>query len=48
MGRSCQFNPKSYRPISLLCVLFKILEALIYAAGELILNPLLLLEQEDF
>ena len=32
-------DPKSYRPISLLCVPFKILERLIYAALNPLLNP---------
>ena len=34
-------NPKSYRPISLLCVLYKILERLIYTRIEPLINPLL-------
>ena len=34
-------NPKSYRPIFLLCVPFKILERLIYARVEPIVDPLL-------
>jgi len=33
-------NPKSYRPISLLCVPVKILERLIYARVETIIDPL--------
>jgi len=37
-------DPKSYRPISLLCVPFKILERLIYARVDPIINPLLPLE----
>jgi len=38
-------DPKSYRPISLLCVPFKILERLIYACVETITDPLLPQEQ---
>ena len=34
-------DPKSYRPISLLCVPYKILERLIYARVESLINPLL-------
>jgi len=34
-------DPRGYRPISLLCVLFKILERLIYARVETIIDPLL-------
>jgi len=34
-------DPRSYRPISLLCVPFKILERLIYAGVEPIIDPLL-------
>jgi len=41
-------DPKSYRPISLLCVSFKILERLIYACVETITNPLLPQEQVGF
>ena len=37
-----------YRPISLLCVPFKILERLIYAPVKPIINPLLLREQAGF
>ena len=33
-------DPKSYRPISLLCVPYKILERLIYARVEPLINPL--------
>ena len=40
--------PKSYRPISLLCISFKILERLIYSRIEPIVNPLLLTEQAGF
>ena len=39
---------KSYRPISLLCVLFKIMERLIYARIEPIVDPLLPQEQAGF
>ena len=38
-------DPKSYRPISLLCVLDKIFERLIYARVEPIVDPLLPREQ---
>jgi len=41
-------GPKSYRPISLLCVPFKILERLIYARVEPIIDPLLPQEQAGF
>jgi len=41
-------NPKSYRPISLLCVPFKILERLIYARVDPIIDPLLPREQAGF
>jgi len=41
-------DPKSYRPISLLCVRFKILERLIYARVEPIVDPLLSQEQAGF
>ena len=41
-------DPKSYRPISLLCVPFKILERLIYARVETITDPLLPQEQGGF
>jgi len=41
-------DPKSYRPISLLCVRFKIVERLIYARVDPIINPLLLREQAGF
>ena len=34
-------DPKSYRPISLLCVPYKILERLIYARVEPLIDPLL-------
>ena len=36
--------PKSYRPISLLCVPYKILDRLIYARVESLIDPLLLKE----
>ena len=38
-------DPKSYRPISLLCVPYKILERHIYARVEPLVDPLLLKEQ---
>ena len=41
-------DPKSYRPISLLCVPYKILERLIYARVEPLINPLLPKEQAGF
>jgi len=41
-------DPKSYRPVSLRCVPFKILEKLIYARVEPIIDPLLLQEQAGF
>ena len=41
-------DPKSYRPISLLCVLYKILEKLIYARVEPLIDPLLPKEQVGF
>ena len=41
-------DPKSYRPISLLCVPFKILERLMYAHVETIIDPLLPQEQAGF
>ena len=41
-------DPKSYRPISLLCIPFKILERLIYARIEPIVDPLLPCEQAGF
>jgi len=41
-------DSKSYRPTSLLCVLFKILERLIYARVETIIDPLLPQEQAGF
>ena len=41
-------DPKSYRPISLLCVSFKILERLIYAGVDPIIDPLLPREQMGF
>ena len=41
-------DPKSYRPISLLCVPYKILERLIYARIEPIVDPLLPGEQAGF
>ena len=41
-------DPKSYRPISLLCVPYKILERLIYTCIEPLINPLLPKEQAGF
>ena len=41
-------DPKSYRPISLLCVPYKILEKLIYARVEPLIDPLLPNEQAGF
>ena len=41
-------DPKSYRPISLLCVPYKILERLIYARFEPLIDPLLSKEQAGF
>ena len=41
-------DPQSYRPISLLCVPFKILERLIYNRVEPIVDPLLSKEQAGF
>jgi len=41
-------DPKSYGSISLLCVPFKILERLIYARVDPIINPLLPWEQVGF
>ena len=40
--------PKSYRLISLLCVIYKILEKLIYARVEPLIDPLLPKEQKGF
>ena len=41
-------GPKSYRPISLLCVPYKILEKLIYNRVEPLIDPLLPKEQAGF
>ena len=41
-------DPKSYRPISLLCVLYKILERLIYARIEPLIDALLPKKQAGF
>jgi len=41
-------DPKSYPPISMLCVPFKILERLIYACVDPIIDPLLPWEQAGF
>ena len=41
-------NPKSYQPISLLCVPYKILERLIYARVEPLIDPLFPKKQAGF
>ena len=41
-------DPKSYRPIPLLCVAYKILERLIYPRVEPLIDPLLPKEQAGF
>ena len=41
-------DPKSYQPISLLCIPYKILERLIYARVEPLIDPLLPKEQAGF
>ena len=41
-------DPKIYRPISLLCVPYKIRERLIYACVQLLIDPLLPKEQAGF
>ena len=41
-------DPKSYRPMSLLCVPYKILKRLIYAHIKPLINPLLPKEQAGF
>ena len=41
-------DPRSYRPISLLCVPYKILERLIYARVQPLIDPLLPREQAGF
>ena len=41
-------EPKGYRPISLLCVPYNILERLIYARVEPLINPLFPKEREGF
>ncbi|KAL6478486.1 hypothetical protein MHYP_G00143210 [Metynnis hypsauchen] len=41
-------DPKSYRPISLLCVPYKILDRLIHSHTELVVDPQLPLEQASF
>ena len=46
--RSPWGDPKSYRPISLFCVLYKILERLIYTHVEPLVDPLLPKEQAGF
>ena len=46
--RKARRGPKSYSPISLLCVPYKILERLIYARVEPLIDPLLPKEQAGF
>ena len=46
--RKARGDPKNYRPIPLLCVPFKILERLIYARVEPLIDPLLPKEQAGF
>ena len=41
-------DPKSYRPISLLCVPYKILKRLIYVSVKPLINPLIPKEQAGF
>ena len=41
-------DPKSYQPISLLCVSYKVLERLIYARVEPLIDPLLSKQQAGF
>ena len=41
-------DPKSYLPISLLCIPYKVLERLIYARVEPLIDPLLIKEQAGF
>ena len=41
-------DPKSYRPISLICVPFNILERLIHSRIDPVVDPYLLREQADF
>ena len=41
-------DPKSYRPISLLCVPYKIIERLIYSRVEPLVDPLLPKQQAGF
>ena len=41
-------DPKGYRPISLLCVSYKIFERVMHARDEPIVDPLLLREQTGF
>jgi len=48
LSQRSHWDPKSYRPISLLCVPFKILERLIYARVEPIIDPMLPQEQAGF
>ena len=46
--RKARGDPKSYRPLFLLCVPYKILERLIYARVEPLIDPLLPKEQAGF
>ena len=46
--RKAHGDPKSYRPISLLCVPYKILKRFIYTCVEPLVNPLLPKEQAGF
>ena len=48
LGSPAVEDPKSYRPISLLCVPYKILERLIYTRIEPIVDPLLPRKQAGF
>ena len=41
-------NPKSYQPISLFCIRYKVLERLIYACVKPIIDPLLPKQQAGF
>ena len=41
-------DPKCYRPISLLCIPYKVFERLIHARVEPLIDPLLLKEQAGF
>ena len=46
--RKARLEPKSYRQLSLLCVPYKILEGLVYARVEPLIDPLLPKEQAGF